>query len=81
LLAVVCIFLGSVVGGRSDAPRLFRAAAASLFATGGLCFFAGAAGLVLQKGKRSVRALSLAAPSDSSADPEPVSGLQEEEQR
>src|SRR6266568_4468090 len=31
LLAIVCVFLGGLVGGRSDSPRPFRAAAASLF--------------------------------------------------
>lgn len=81
LLAVVCIFLGGVVGGRPDAPRPFRAAAASLFTTGGLFFLAGVATLALQRGKRSASPLSLAVPSDPSPDPGRVSGLQEEERR
>ncbi len=78
LLAVVCLLLGGLVGGRDEAPRPFRAAAASLFATGGLFFFAGAAGLAWRKRRNSARKLTLASPT---ADPDPLSGLREEERR
>ena len=80
LLAVVCLFLGSVVGGNRETPRAFRAAAASLVVTGGLFFFAGVAGLALRKGRSRSPTLSLAA-TDPSADPQSLSRLQEEEQR
>jgi hypothetical protein len=81
LLAVVCLFLGGLVGGRNDSPRPFRAAAASLFATGGLFFFAGAAGLALRKRRSGARRLTLAASCNPTAEPDPLSGLREEEQR
>ncbi len=78
---MVCIFLGSIVGTSGDAPRPFRAAAASLLATGGLCFFAGIAGLAVQKGRRSGPTLSLATPAEPSDDSQRPSGLQQEEER
>jgi hypothetical protein len=81
LLAVVCIFLGSTVGAGGQAPRPLRAAAASLLATGGVFLFAGVAGLVLQKGRRSGPSLSIAAPVDPQGDLDRVSGLQQEEER
>ena len=80
LLAVVCLFLGGLVGGRNEAPRPFRAAAASLFATGGLFFFAGAAGLAWRKKRTSGRRLTLAPP-DPTENPDALSGLREEERR
>ncbi len=82
LLAVVCIFLGGVVVGRpglADAPRPFRAAAASLLATGGLLLVVGGAFLVFQKKRKAKPTLSLAPPADPSADPAPI--FQEEEQQ
>ncbi len=81
LLAVVCLFLGGLVGGRADSPRPFRAAGASLFATGGLFFFAGAVGLAFRKKRGTSQKLKLAFPSGPNAQPERLSGLREEEQR
>ncbi len=77
LLGVVCIFLGGAVFGRpgSDAPKPFRAAAASLVGTGFLAFLAGGAALAIQRRKTGT-ALTLAAP-----DSDPSAGLREEEQR
>src|SRR5450755_1028881 len=51
LLGVVCIFLGGAAFGRpgSDAPRPFRAAAASLVGTGFLAFLAGGTALAFQR--------------------------------
>jgi hypothetical protein len=59
--ALICIFLGGAVanaGGRDARPpsRVFRAAAASLLATGGALFLVGGASLVYQKQKRRQRA-------------------------
>ena len=82
LLAVICIFLGGVVFGRpgiDDGPRPVRAAAASLLLTGALLFIVGGAGLLLQRSRRPGARLSLAPPSPS--DPQPLSSIQEEEQR
>jgi hypothetical protein len=81
LLAIVCVFLGGLVGGRSDSPRPFRAAAASLFATGGLFFFAGVAGRALRKRRGGTRNLTLAAPCGPPAEPDPLRGLREEERQ
>ncbi len=80
LMAVVFIFLGGVVGDRpgfADAPRPFRAAVASLLATGGLLLVVGGAALAFQRGRKASPPLSLAQPF------EPSDGMQirEEEQR
>jgi len=80
LAGVVCIFLGSVIASGGVGPRALRAAAASLLATGSCFFFAGVAGLALQRGRRSGPTLSLAAPVDSD-ESECTSGLQHEEER
>ncbi len=81
LLAVVCIFLGAFVverPGFSDAPKPFRAAAASLLATGGLLLVVGGTFRAFQK-KRKVRpSLSLAHPSE--LPPDSGASFQEEEQ-
>jgi hypothetical protein len=63
LLAVVCLFLGGAVVGRpvvDQPPRPFRAAVASLLATGGVLFIVGGAALVVRKSRRSPPPLSLA---------------------
>jgi hypothetical protein len=79
-VAVACIFLGSLLTGRpGETPRPFRAAAASLFTTGGVLFLVGAARFALQKTRRSAPSLTLA-PSPKSSESQSVSGLQEEEQ-
>ena len=81
LLAVVCIFLGGVGVGRpglSDAPKPVRAAAASLLATGGLFLVLGGAARAFRKRRKPGSSLSLAEPSDASADPR---GFRKEEQR
>jgi hypothetical protein len=80
LMAVVCVFLGGTLAGRpglQDAPRPFRAAIASLLATGGLFFLVGGAALAFGRSRKSQPPLSLARPYESSEG----SGLQEEEQR
>ena len=80
-LAVVCIFLGGVVSGRpglSDAPRPVRAAGASLLVTGGLFLVLGGAVRAFRKKGRPGSSLSLAEPSDVSAD---AGGFRKEEQR
>ncbi len=82
LLAVICIFLGGVVlerPGIADGPRPVRAAAASLLLTGGFLFIVGAAGLILERARRSGARLSPAPPL--SSDSHPLSSFQEEEQR
>ncbi len=81
LLGVVCIFLGSVVASGGGGARPLRTAAASLLATGTCFFFAGVAGLALQRNRRASPSLSLAAPADSADDSECPPGLQQEEER
>jgi hypothetical protein len=79
-VAVACIFVGSLLTGRpGDAPRPIRAAAASLFTTGGVLFLVGAARFAFQKSRRSAPSLTLASLPESS-ESQSVSGLQEEEQ-
>ena len=81
LLAVVCIFLGGVVVGRTgptDAPRPVRAAAASLLATGGIFLVLGGAARVFRRRGKPGPSLSLA---ESSGEPGEDHGFQEEEQR
>ncbi len=81
-MAVICVFLGGVVlerPGIADGPRPMRAAAASLLLTGGLLFIVGAAGMMLERARRSGARPSLAPPL--SSDPRPLSSFQEEEQR
>jgi hypothetical protein len=82
LLGVVCIFLGGAAFGRpgSDAPRPFRAAAASLVGTGFLAFLAGGAALAFQR-RKTGPSLTLADPSRPFPEPDPAAGLREEEQR
>lgn len=82
LLGVVCIFLGGAAFGRpgSDAPRPFRAAAASLVGTGFLAFLAGGAALAFQR-RKTGPSLTLADPSRPLPEPDPAAGLREEEQR
>lgn len=82
--ALICVFLGGVVvnaGGRDagQSPRVFRAAAASLLATGGVLFLVGGASVLLQKAKRSGRTLTLAGPVE--AGDEPESPLRKEDQQ
>jgi len=79
-VAVACVFLGSLLAGRpGDMPRPFRTAAASLFATGGVLFLAGAARFALQKTRRPPVSLTLA-PTDGTSESQAVSGLKEEDQ-
>ena len=82
--ALICIFLGGVVvnfGGRDagQTPRVFRAAAASLLATGGVLFLVGGASLLLQKARKSGPALTLASPVEAGREPE--SSLRKEDQQ
>jgi hypothetical protein len=82
--ALICIFLGGVVvnaGGRDagQTPRVFRAAATSLLATGGVLFLVGGASLLLQKARRSGPTLRLAAPAGAGQEPE--SSLRKEDQQ
>lgn len=82
--ALICIFLGGVVvnaGGRDagQTPRVFRAAAASLLATGGVLFLVGGASLLFQKVRKSVPTLTLADPVEAGGEPE--SSLRKEDQQ
>ncbi len=63
---------------KSKTP-LLSPAAASLLLTGGLLFIVGAAGMMLERARRSGARPSLAPPL--SSDPRPLSSFQEEEQR
>jgi hypothetical protein len=79
-VAVACIFLGSLLTGRpGEMPRPFRAAAASLFTTGGVLFLVGAARFAFQKVRRPGPSLTLA-PSPETRKSQSVSSLKEEEQ-
>lgn len=71
LLSVLCLFLGGVLAGAAgrdprSTPRAFRAAVASILATGGVFFLLGVAFLALQKPKKPSTNLSLARPFDPS---------------
>ena len=84
--ALLCIFLGGVVvgaGGRDadQTPRVFRAAAASLLATGGLLILVGGASILILKHRagKSGSSLSLAAPVLAGGEPE--SSLRKEDQQ
>ncbi|MGH9400122.1 MAG: hypothetical protein ACRD00_07120 [Thermoanaerobaculia bacterium] len=83
--ALICILLGGAVMGAGGwdaekAPRVFRAAAAGLLATGGLLVFVGAAALLLQKARKPGHTLTLAAPSET-AGQESESSLRKEDQQ
>ena len=81
--ALICIVLGGVVvgaGGRDpqQTPRVFRAAAAGLLATGGLLIFVGGAVFLVQKARRPSSTLTLAAPGEP-AGAKPESSFQKKE--
>lgn len=72
--ALLCIFLGGVVvgaGGRNagETPRVFRAAAASLLATGGVLLVIGGAALLIRKATKSEPKLTLAALAEAGDEP------------
>jgi hypothetical protein len=82
--ALICIFLGGVVvnaGGRDagQTPRIFRAAAASLLATGSVLFLIGGASLLFQKARRSGPTLTLADSAEAGGESE--SSLRKEDQQ
>lgn len=66
-------------GGRDagETPRIFRAAAASLLATGGVLFVVGGAALLIQKARKSAPSLTLADPAE--AGEELVSSMRKED--
>jgi len=69
LLSVLCLFLGGILAGAAgrdprSTPRAFRAAVASLLATGGFFFLLGVARLAVQKSKERSTNLYLARPFD-----------------
>jgi hypothetical protein len=68
-------------GGRDagQTPRVFRAAAASLLATGGVLFFIGGASLLFQKARRSGPTLTLADPAEAGGESE--SSLRKEDRQ
>jgi hypothetical protein len=87
LVSVLCLFLGGVVvgaGGRDlrHTPRPVRAAIASLLTTGGVLFLIGVALLAIRKSRPAKPSpLSIAYPSDASAETETDRHFGQEERR
>jgi hypothetical protein len=82
-VSLVFIFLGGALAGAGgrEAPRIWRASAASLLSTGGLFFVAGALGAVRRRHALSRTRLSLACPLESPPGSEEKSRYGQEDRR
>jgi hypothetical protein len=87
LVSVLCLFLGGVVVGAGghdlrDTPRPVRAAIASLLTTGGVLFLLGVILLAIRKSRPAGPSrLSIAHPSDASAETDADRHFGQEERR
>jgi hypothetical protein len=82
-VSLVFIFLGGALAGAGgrDAPRVWRASAASLLSTGGLFFVAGAFSAMRRRRSLSRASLSLAEPLESASGSQEKSRYGQEDRR